>query len=127
MITLTLHGIAQVTQHLQRLTTAPLPAAGEALYEEGNRIMGQSVHLVPIDTGLLRSTAHVERPVTTGARVEVELSYGSNGVAPYAMVVHFRTDVNHPHGQSHYLQQPLFQATNGFAQRIATALQGSIT
>ena len=127
MITITLDGIAQVTQHLQRLVTAPLPAAGEALYAEGNGIMGQSVALVPIDTGLLRSTAHVERPVTTGARVEVELSYGSHGVAPYAAEVHFRTDVFHPIGQSHYLQQPLFQATQGFVQRIAADIQGSIT
>ena len=127
MITITLTGMADVTQQLQRLVTAPLAATGEALYEEGNRIMGQSVQLVPIDTGLLRSTSHVERPVTTGARVEVELSYGSHGVAPYAAIVHWDVTVNHPHGQSHYLQAPLFQATNGFAQRIAAALQGSLT
>jgi hypothetical protein len=127
MITVDLQGLTQVTQQLQRLTTAPLPAVGGALYEEGNRIMGQSVQLVPVDTGLLRSTAHVERPVTTGARVEVELSYGSHGVAPYAAVQEFDITLNHPHGgQSHFLQQPLFAATNGFAQRIADALQGSL-
>jgi hypothetical protein len=127
MISLTLTGIAEVTQQLQRLVTAPLPAVGEALYEEGNRIMGQSVQLVPVDTGLLRSTAHVERPVTTGARVEVELSYGSEGTAPYAARIEFDITLNHPHGgQAHYLQQPLFAATNGFAQRIAAALQGQL-
>ena len=46
---LTLDGMAQVTQRLQRLVAAPLPAAGEALYAEGNGIMGQSVQLVPVD------------------------------------------------------------------------------
>ena len=83
MVTLSLTGIAQVTQHLQRLSTAPLPATGEALYEEGQRIMGQSVQLVPVDTGNLRSTSHVDRPVIAGSRAEVELSYGKFGDADY--------------------------------------------
>lgn len=127
MISLNLTGIAEVTQQLQRLVTAPLPATGEALYEEGNRIMGQSVQLVPVDTGNLRNTSHVERPVTTGARVEVELSYGSHGTAPYAARIEFDVTLNHPHGgQAHFLQQPLFAATNGFAQRIAAALQQAL-
>ena len=128
MISLDIQGIAQVTQHLQRLTTAPLSATGEALYEEGNRIMGQSVQLVPILTGNLRSTSHVARPVTTGPRVEVELSYGKHGDADYAARIEFDVTLNHPHGgQSHYLSQPLFQATQGFTQRIAADIQGSVT
>ena len=53
VITITLDGMTQVTQQLQRLMTAPLPATGEALYAEGNSIMGQSVQLVPVDTGNL--------------------------------------------------------------------------
>ena len=121
MITLNLTGIADVTQHLQRLIPAPLPVLAEELYAEGQGIMGQSVQLVPIDTGLLRSTAHVERPITTGTTVTVELSYGS-----HAAVVHFDTEAHHPIGQSHYLQQPLFQATQGFAQRIAQGLRGAL-
>jgi hypothetical protein len=128
MISVNLTGIAEVTQRLQRLGAAPMPALGEVLYEEGNRIMGQSVQLVPVDTGNLRSTSHVDRPTRAGTRVEVELSYGKHGDAPYAAVVHFTPDppVHHPRGQSHYLQQPLFAATAGFVQRIALALQGSL-
>ena len=127
MITLTLTGIADVTQHLQRLVAAPLPATGEALYEEGNRIMGQSVQLVPVDTGNLRSTSHVDRPVIAGPRVEVELSYGKHGEAEYAARIEFDVTLNHPHGgQAHYLSGALFPATAGFIQRIAAALQGTL-
>lgn len=126
MITLTLTGIADVTQQLQRLVQAPLPAVGQALYAEGQGIMGQSVALVPVDTGLLRSTAHVARPITSGMSVTVELSYGSHGTAPYAAIVHYDVTVFHPIGQSHYLQEPLFAATRGFAQRLAQDLQGAI-
>jgi hypothetical protein len=127
MFTVQLTGIAEMTQRLQRLAQPPTRVLGEALYEEGNRIMGESVRLVPIDTGLLRSTSHVERPVQEGPITSVELSYGSNGVAPYAMVVEFRLDVHHPQGQAHYLQQPFFAATAGFTERIADHLRGTLT
>ena len=40
MITIALTGIAEVTQQLQRLVPAPLPAIGEALYVEGNGSLG---------------------------------------------------------------------------------------
>jgi hypothetical protein len=125
MITLTLDGLAEVTQHLQRLIPAPIPPLREALRTEGNQIIRVANTLVPIDTGLLRSTGHVEEPVQQGPVVSVRLGYGQ-GIAPYAAVVHWDVTVNHPIGQSHYLQQPLFQATNGFAQRIAAALQGTL-
>jgi hypothetical protein len=126
MLTIELDGIAQLTQQLGRLAQPPTRALGEALYEEGNRIMGESVQLVPIDTGLLRSTAHVERPAQEGPVISVELSYGSNGLAPYAAIVHWNTQVHHPQGQSHYLQQPLFAATAGFTERIAAPLRGAL-
>src|SRR5262245_29859556 len=127
MVTLTLQGVSQVTQNLQRLLQPKAHVLGEALYAEGNRIMGQSVQLVPVDTGLLRSTAHVDRPIQEGPIVSVELSYGSNGVAPYAWVQEWDITLNHPHGgQSHFLQQPVFQATAGFTQRIAADIQQGI-
>ena len=128
MITVTLQGVDRVTQNLQRLMQPKAHVLGEALYAEGNRIMGQSVQLVPVDTGLLRSTAHVERPVQEGPVVSVELSYGSHGTAPYAAIVEFTPDppVHHPQGQFHYLQQPVFQATQGFTQRLAAAIQQGI-
>lgn len=126
MITLNLTGIAEVTQQLQRLIPAPLAPLADELYLEGQGIMGQSVQLVPVDTGNLRSTSHVDRPVTTGSRVEVELSYGKHGDAEYAAIVHFDVTVFHPIGQAHYLSQPLFQATKGFTQRIANGLRGAL-
>lgn len=116
-----------MVQRLQRLVTAPLQPLGEALFAEGHGIIVQSQELVPVDTGLLRSTARVERPLITRASVEVEVSFGAGGIAPYAAIVHFDTEAFHPVGQSHYLQQPLFQATNGFAQRIANDLKGALT
>ena len=127
MITLTLDGIAQVTQHLQRLIPAPLPPLREALRTEGNQIIRVANALVPVDTGLLRSTGHVEEPTQAGPVMSVRLGYGQ-GIAEYAARIEFDVTLNHPHGgQAHFFQQPLFAATNGFAQRIAAALQGNVS
>lgn len=122
MISLDLQGIAEVTQRLQRMQRPQAHVLGEALYREGNDIMGRSVTLVPIDTGNLRSTAHVTRPEESGPTVSVTLSYGGNGQAPYAWIQHWNTEFNHPQGQSHYLQAAVFEATPGFPQRIAQAI-----
>lgn len=122
-VTLTFEGSPQMAQRLQILTTQVAGATREALHDEGNRIMGESVRLVPIDTGNLRSTAHVERPVETGTVVEVELRYGGFGLAPYAVIVELDVTMNHPHGgQSHYLTQPFNAATGGMGTRLAQAI-----
>ena len=60
MITIALTGIAEVTQHFQRLVASPSPGRlGKRCMSKAIGIMGQSVALVPVDTGNLRSTAHV--------------------------------------------------------------------
>jgi len=122
-----LHGIPNVIQNLQRLQRPQTHVLGDALYAEGNRIMGQSVQLVPIDTGLLRSTSHVDRPQERGPEVSVELSYGGKGVAPYAAKIEFDVTLNHPHGgQAHYLQAAVFAATAGFLERIAAPIRATL-
>jgi hypothetical protein len=127
MIILTLTGIEAVTQQLQRLVTAPIPPLREALRTEGNQIIRVANTLVPVDTGLLRSTGHVETPTQEGTMVSVALGYGQ-GLAPYAARIEFDVTLNHPHGgQSHYLQGALFPAAQGFTQRIAEAIRGSLT
>ena len=121
MLTCEIHGIPQLMQRLHRLSTAVLQPLGDALYAEGNRIMGESVQRVPVDTGLLRSTAHVERPVMTGSTVEVALRYGSHGLADYAILIHEDVTMNHPHGgEAKYLQTPLLAAATGMAARLGT-------
>lgn len=122
-----LTGIPEVQTRLRHVLMQMTQAAGPALYDEGNRIMGVSVELVPIDTGLLRSSAHVERPVITGQEVVVELSYGSKGTVPYAAIVHESTEMNHPNGgQHHFLSEPFFAATTGMLQRLATMIRAQM-
>lgn len=123
-ITVQMTGIEAIQRRLQQIQQETLPAVSSALYREANNIMGESVTLVPVLTGLLRSTAHVEQPQQHGQHVSVQLSYGSHGTAPYAVIVEFRQDVNHPNGgQAFYLSQPFFASVAWLAERLATALR----
>jgi hypothetical protein len=129
MISLELRGVDAVVQNLQRLAQPKPHVLGEALRDEGNRIMNESARLVPVDTGLLRSTAAVEQPRQEGPIASVTLRYGGYGMAPYAARVEWDVTLNHPHGgQAHFLQAPVFAATSGFTQRIAASIaQGLLT
>jgi hypothetical protein len=128
-MSLVLTGVVEVTQKLQQLATQIIAPLETALEREGNRIMLESQQLVPIDTGRLLLTSQVSHPLTQGALMTVELSYGRDGPlgpAPYAAIVEFEP-MNHPHGgQWHFLQQPFFAAENVFVQHIAAALRASI-
>jgi hypothetical protein len=84
----------------------------------------QTVNLwCQFDTGLLRSTGRVETENAPGPEAVVKLSYGGNGLAPYAAIVHERLDVHHPVGQAKYLQMPFFEATAGMAERLAASIR----
>jgi hypothetical protein len=125
-------GIAAIIQTLGRLVDVPVEPLYQALRQEGNQIIAVAQTLVPVDTGLLRSTLAVdsgalEAPRRPGGVVEVTLRGGAHGTAPYAARIEFDVTLNHPHGgQAHFLQQPLFAATAGFAQRMATVVQGAL-
>lgn len=124
MIQVELQGLPVLQQRLAQLLAQTTPAISEGLYRAGNDIMGESVRLVPIDTGLLRSTAHVETPQPQGASIVVQLSYGGHGLAPYAVRQHFDTTLHHPNGgQAFYLQAPLYAAVATIAQYLATSVR----
>lgn len=123
-ISLTLDGVSGVTAALNRLATPSFAVIGAALTDEATPILAQSQTLVPVLTGLLKSTGIVEKPLQYGGAVSVTIRYGNFGEAPYAAIQEWDTTFNHPRGgQAHYLQQPLFQATAGFTDRLAQRLR----
>lgn len=122
VITIDIQGIPELAQALQRIAVQAERAFVQALQEEAERILEASQPLVPVDTGLLVSTGLVER-LHDGAT----MSYGGKGLAPYAAVVEFDTTMRHPNGgQSHFLQQPFFEATADMPQRLAPAVEQAL-
>lgn len=121
-----LKGGRELRAKLQAMATGMPGAIAAALLEWGYSVMGQSVRLVPVCTGRLRSSAYVEVQEESG-RLVLHLGYGTD----YALIVHERLDVRHPHGQAKYLQQPLEAALAGFgafmAARVPELLKSGAT
>jgi hypothetical protein len=100
-------GTAQVARSLYRIKKEMPAIMGRGLYRAGNRIMTLSKeNYVPIDTGFLKSTGVVDLPRLTAGGMEVQLKYSAN----YAVYVHERLNVAHPHGQAKYLEAAMILA-----------------
>lgn len=106
-------GLEEALAKIEGLVERARAGAAGAAYEEGEVEMALSKRLVPIDTGALRSTGHVEPPEWRGDEVTVGLAYGgpagppAGGVVGYAVYVHENLEMHHEVGQAKYLEQPV--------------------
>lgn len=84
--------------------------AGAALYRRGEAIMTRSkTEFVPVKTGALKNSGHVQLPERIGRAWVVDLVYGGPA-APYALVQHETPYFVHRVGQWKYLEQPMYEA-----------------
>lgn len=94
----------------------------DALYLEAELIMTDSKqNYVPVDTGVLRNSGTVTKPVITNKSVEVTLGYGGPA-ADYAVVVH-EYPPNVGQGKNKYLSRPLNKAERGLVTRVADTMR----
>jgi len=119
--------INRVLKRLDKADSATRNAVRVAMYQEMVAIMSVSLRQVPVDTGLLRSTAYVTLPTTTST-ISVSAGYGTN----YGIFVHDNIQAHHnPPTKALYLSGPVEQAMPGFAERIskrvAKALKSGVT
>lgn len=121
-ITARLRGSRELRRALKRRGDRAPRALGRALFQEGERIMLVSKRLVPVDTGALRASGHVQLPVIRGKGASVTLGYGG-AAAPYAVFVHERPARHNPPTQWKYLETPFFAALPGMAGRLAKGLR----
>lgn len=118
---LTLDGAADLIAMLQAVgADAPAVVAG-VLYREGERIMAESKAEVPVETGALKGTGHVQVPETRGDLVSVTLGYGGPA-APYAIIVHEDLMARHLNGKAKYLEDPMLRAAGTMEARLAAEL-----
>lgn len=115
-------GEDEVDRALKRAGSDAQRSLGRALYVEGERIMGESKRLCPVDTGTLRSSGRVQEPVHQGETVTVVLSYGG-AAAPYAVSVHENMNAYHaPPTQAKFLEQPALEARETMPGRLARTI-----
>lgn len=123
---LELKGVDKFKKKMSKIENRLVSKAIEShLFKEGEGIMAQSKSLVPVDTGTLRSSGHVQLPKRIGNRIVVTLGYGGPS-APYAIPVHENLQVFHKVGVAKYLSLPFRQAARGFPKRLAARLRKEI-
>lgn len=116
-------GLRDMAKALQKEPDRARALLASAMTTEAERIMAQAKRLTPVDTGALRASGHVQKPkVIPRTRIEVVLGFGGPSV-PYAVYVHENLDAHHKVGQAKFLEQPLFLAQDGLAERLATEVR----
>ena len=90
-----IRGIGGLAIKLRRIPGAVIEAAAGASFAEGTQAMSQMLPLVPVDGGTLKSSGHVQLPVTEGLKTSVKLGFGgpagtgkNNKGVGYARFVH---------------------------------------
>lgn len=104
-----------------RSSTAPVREAAQSLFAEATKIMNASKLLVPVDTGFLRQSGHVQIPAINGDRVTVTLGYA----AEYALYVHEHLGARHKVGTAKFLEIPYLAWKRGALKTIADSFRAA--
>lgn len=111
-----IEGVKEMKRALKRVVEHYPKRVMITLRRIGERIMRRSkAEFVPVDTGTLRSTGHVESFPT---RIKIRLIYGGPS-ATYALDQHENFTYHHEVGGPKYLERPLMEEVKGMAQEIA--------
>ena len=80
-------GAKELEEKLRAIALATPNKLAAALYREAQIEMTESKKRVPVDTGALRSSGVVQKPVFDGKNTSVTLGYGE-GMAPMSLGLH---------------------------------------
>lgn len=86
-----IEGLQEMLDTLERLPIEALEALEQAQVENAEHLIGESKKECPVDTGRLRKSGTVGKPVRRVNEVEIEVGYGTD----YAIYVHERTELRH--------------------------------
>lgn len=122
-MSLTLKGLDVVLKNIEGIARTTPEKAGAALFKRAEVIMTDSKqNYVPVDTGALRGSGHVQLPEHHGNEVTVTMGYG--GVAEaYAIPQHENLSYNHTVGGPKYLERPLLEHGKTLAADLAKDLK----
>jgi len=107
-----MEGLSQLNSNIAKSKWGILGASKQAILEEAQEIMADSVEQVPQMSGALLASASIEQD----AQGNVEFGYGGKpqinpltgeDVNSYMISVHERLDVVHPQGKAKFLEDPI--------------------
>lgn len=122
-ISLSVKGIDKLKERLAASGPVRKSVASE-LFIFAEEVMAASKEVVPVDTGALMATGHVELPVEDGDVVTVTLGYGDTAVG-YALYVHEdmspTTKWTRPGSGPKFLENPLKERLDSLPGRLLDA------
>ena len=118
MAALKLTGTTEMTRKLQEIRQRYPKVIANAMYQEAQIEMTESKRRVPVDTGTLRASGTVGRPVIRGEVINVTLSYGG-AAKDYAIIQHERLDFFHEVGEAKFLESVLNESAPHMNARLA--------
>ena len=118
-------GLKEVQAIMMKLGRKAPGALGGALFREGERIIGAAKEEVPVDTGNLRASGHVQLPEIGLTSASVEAGFGGPA-ADYALIVHEDMEASHKTGGPKYLERPFNEAVKTMDSRIAKDLRKAL-
>lgn len=117
-----LTGIEAVSERLRQLPGRGVKVVKRWAYSEGLEVLAHSQKIVPVDTGALRSSGHVEHPKVEGGRVVVTVGYGGPAVG-YALRVHEDLEARHNEGQeAKFLEKGVLSRQGKFEETLAAEI-----
>jgi len=121
-----IEGVDAVKAKLDGLVGKITQAIAARQFQFGERIMARSKEqYVPVDTGTLMSTGHVQLPVIDGSTITTVLGYGGPS-AGYALQVHedlTPKNWTRPGSGPKYLEIPARELTPEYPGEIAEAIK----
>jgi len=102
-----------------------LGKVARALTIEAELIKARSVEDCPVDSGALRGSHRVSKPVLSGVGNDVSVAIRVGGPSPgympvhYAIYVHEMLGLHHPVGKAKFLEDAVHAAAPEFGARIA--------
>lgn len=122
--TIELKGIKELSKIVNNGGDKALKAMAKGLYLEATMAFNESQTLVPVDTGILRASGHVNSPKIDNDSVEITIAYGGPAT-PYAIFVHERIyapsgkKVYHrPPTRAKFLETPVKRRAKGMGGRL---------
>jgi hypothetical protein len=125
-------GLDRLQKIVDQAGDKALTAIAQGLYLEAQMAFNESQTLVPIDTGILKSSGHITSPKMDENSVEITIAYGGPATS-YAFFVHERIyapsgkKVYHkPPTRAKYLEIPVKRRAKGMSGRLAVFIKRAI-
>jgi len=120
--------ISEVTKNLQSAIDELKITSKESLDEIALTILNTSNNYAPLDTGELRDSSYTESEETNNSYT-VEIGYGNEGKAPYAVYVHEIGPIENPTtpGTTYkFLQRAVTETEADIERILADALRNTL-